>query len=387
MQRREFLAFGVGALAAAGIGGSQARARQAATPPNRSTLDVQLSIEPADVEMITGEVVFQLLFVGRAGVAVSNTLRPVLRAIEGETLRVRVTNNDGRPHAFAIPGAPGSQTGPIPPGGTAQVSFVAPQPGSYLYLDPTNAPVFRLVGLQGVFVVRPRNPVTPAGSPIPYSQAQQTRSVQLLFDALGTPPRFPGNKWDPNDPERERIWLFTQIDPTLNAQVDAGRVPSGAAVTASFLPRFFTINGLSGFDLSHVSPTATEELHHLFEAQGRVGQPTLIRTLNAGLVTHSPHIHGNHTPWLTLTGPTGEVIVRDNIPDVDTWTLAPLGKVDVLLPIRQPPDIPVFPMRQEPFPLRYPMHCHTEMSQTAAGGNYPQGAVLHWEVTGPLGSG
>jgi hypothetical protein len=30
------------------------------------------------------------------------------------------------------------------------------------------------------------------------------------------------------------------------------------------------------------------------------------------------------------------------------------------------------------------MHCHTEMSQTAGGGNYPQGLVTDWELTGPL---
>jgi hypothetical protein len=40
---------------------------------------------------------------------------------------------------------------------------------------------------------------------------------------------------------------------------------------------------------------------------------------------------------------------------------------------------------QEPFPLRYVMHCHTEMSQTAAGGNYPQGMVSHWEILGGVG--
>ena len=33
---------------------------------------------------------------------------------------------------------------------------------------------------------------------------------------------------------------------------------------------------------------------------------------------------------------------------------------------------------------RYVMHCHFELSQTAGGGNYPQGAVTHWEMTAPL---
>jgi hypothetical protein len=29
------------------------------------------------------------------------------------------------------------------------------------------------------------------------------------------------------------------------------------------------------------------------------------------------------------------------------------------------------------------MHCHIEMSQTAAGGNYPQGLVTDWQMLGP----
>jgi hypothetical protein len=35
-------------------------------------------------------------------------------------------------------------------------------------------------------------------------------------------------------------------------------------------------------------------------------------------------------------------------------------------------------------PLTYPMHGHDELSQTAAGGNYPQGMVTTWEITGDL---
>ncbi|HWI41550.1 MAG TPA: hypothetical protein VNX25_08685, partial [Verrucomicrobiae bacterium] len=35
-------------------------------------------------------------------------------------------------------------------------------------------------------------------------------------------------------------------------------------------------------------------------------------------------------------------------------------------------------------PLIYPMHCHMEQSQTARGGNYPQGAVTHFEFLGDI---
>jgi tRNA(Arg) A34 adenosine deaminase TadA len=83
--------------------------------------------------------------------------------------------------------------------------------------------------------------------------------------------------------------------------------------------------------------------------------------------------------------PVGAVVVRDNILERDGWSLRPLDRKDMLLPFEVPKDIPpaVWPPREEPFPLRYAMHCHTEMSQTAGGGNYPQGLVTHWELLGP----
>jgi hypothetical protein len=63
---------------------------------------------------------------------------------------------------------------------------------------------------------------------------------------------------------------------------------------------------------------------------------------------------------------------------------------DVLLPLEVPPDIPnwekhIALLADEAFPLRYVMHDHCEMGTTAAGGNYPQGCVAHWEIIGPAG--
>ena len=82
----------------------------------------------------------------------------------------------------------------------------------------------------------------------------------------------------------------------------------------------------------------------------------------------------------------GNNVVSSHVCERDVWLLRPMMRTDVLLPFERPPDIPLaaWPPREEPFPLRYVMHCHCEMSQTAGGGNYPQGAVTHWEMTGPL---
>ena len=373
MNRREFLAYGAfGGGAALLSATTPAGAQTVAT-----TVNYELSIEPVDVEMIDGRVVYMLLFYG--GAPGERTPRPMLRATQGDTVVIRITNNAPEAHRFQIPGVTGATMTSLAPGRTREVRFTAPVGGSYMYLDPLNAPLYRLVGLHGAFVSVPRIGTTVAGSPTPYSSASLTPAVSAVFDALGSHPRFPGEKWDPTNPDRQKVWIFSQTDPSLNAQVEQRATVNLAAIPTTFRPRYFTINGLSGFDLDD---------EYSVRPVGYEGQPVLLRTMNAGLATHSPHIHGNHIFELASQTSTGAVAIRSNVYERDAWMMAPLDRRDVLLPFYRPPDIPLaaWPPVEEPFPLRYVMHCHTEMSQTAGGGNYPQGMVCHWEMSGPLQS-
>lgn len=360
MERRRFLQYGA-AGAAAMLLGEDAFAQTGATV--RATL----TIEQADVEMIDGEVVFMLLFASSTGV------RPIIRAVEGDLVTFTIYNNDTRAHGFAIAGIPAATINSIPAGGSRSVTFTAPRGGSYLYLDPTRAPVYRILGLHGAFIVSPRDPTTPAGAVTPYSRTAQTASTRALFEALGPPGRFPGHRWTP---DRDRVWVFSETDPALNRKVDLNQTITLSTVVATFAPRYFTLNGLSGVDAAHDPGT---------HAEGYIGEPMLIRVLNAGVATHSPHIHGNHVMELSGVNASGAQVLRDNIVERDTWIMAPMDRKDVLLPFERPPDIPLaaYPMGQEPFPLLYPMHCHTEMSQTAGGGNYPQGLITDWTILGP----
>lgn len=358
MRRRQFLAYGA-ASAAALMLGTEASAQ--------AQVRVALRIEPVDAEMIDGEIVFQLLFFGESGV------RPVIRATEGDSVQLTVFNNDTRAHGFTVRGVPGASISSIAAGRSRSVTFTAPRGGTYLYFDPLRAPIYRVLGLHGAFVSAPRNPNTPSGVATPFSAAAQTPAVRSLFEALGPPGRFAGRRWIPG---RDRVWVFSQTDPALNQRVDANLPIDAASVVASFAPRYFTLNGLSGVDAAHDHDTKPE---------GYVGEPLILRVLNAGLATHSPHIHGNHVMPLSTVNGSGAQVVNTNIIECDTWTMAPLERKDLLLPFERPPDIPdaAYPMVQEPFPLRYPMHCHTEMSQTAGGGNYPQGLIADWEILGP----
>jgi hypothetical protein len=122
--------------------------------------------------------------------------------------------------------------------------------------------------------------------------------------------------------------------------------------------------------------------------------------MNAGMTADSPHIHGNHVYLLARRDAAGALRIQENVPLVDTFTDEVSQCMDWLLPFIRPPDIPGdenIPLRQliptelsmtlggvSQSPLTYPMHGHNEQSQSAAGGNYPQGLVTGWAITGDL---
>jgi hypothetical protein len=374
MDRRKFLK--VSSVAA----GAAALPSMASAQATGGVFD--LTIEGVDSEMIDGVFVFSLMFFDRSAEG-----RPILEVTEGDIVTINVTNLDTRPHGFGIPGIPTASVASIPPGGKATVRFTAPVGGTYMYIDPTLAPLHRILGLYGAFIVHPKLGTTVAGSPTPYSRSTHTPQVAALFDALGVHKRFPGNKWVPRDVERDKLWLFSQVDPLIAARFDAGEVIPPASIVPTFVPRYFLINGLSGYD---TAPHKIDSSIDWSKGSGRImplgreGQPTLIRNMNAGLCTHSPHIHGNHIFKLSDIRANGTLILNNSCYELDAWPMEPMSRRDVLLPFEKPMDAVIWPPKEEPFPMRYVMHCHTEMSQTAAGGNYPQGMVTHWEMTGPL---
>jgi hypothetical protein len=338
---------------------------------------------------------------------------PGLVALEGDRIRLHITNNIGQggAHGFAIPGVPLTVNGnvvtevTIPAGGEeVEIEFTAPAAGTYMYLDPLNAPVNRVMGLHGALIVLP----DPVGNNTPYSSP--TSRVQKLFDDLGSTTYFPGNPWDPM---RNVVWVFNVIDPVKCAAAAVAGAIAPAAFLDNFLPQYFTINGKSGyFSAQHGGHGSGAESEHeeegrtsladgFFDLQrnisisGTVGQPMLIRTLNAGLMWQSPHIHGNHVYLLSHANVLdGSRQVFNNLTMIDTWSITPGDVKDVLLPFIQPPDIPAATWSRfangssdELFPFIYPMHDHNELSNTAAGANYPFGAATHWQIDGPFEPG
>ncbi len=368
MDRREFIAYGSAAAIAAGVIKTQLEEVAEAQTPS---VNLELHLEEIYEEMIDGEVLFALAYRD----PVTRLVRPPLFVTEAATINLKLVNKTRKPRRFTISGTIEDRFPVVAPGATKTIRFTAPAPGSYIYHENTEGAVGRLAGLYGPLVVMPSDGKTAAGVHTPYKDPTLAQSA--LFDALGASARFPGERWRPELAKRTRIWMFSETDPELNQRLERNVATGWTTLKSWFKPRYFSLNGLSGFDSSHDDFTCPE---------GYEGEPVLIRCMNAGIATHGPHIHGNHVYCLSEVNPATLTLYKcQNILEVDTWMMKPLWRKDVLLPFIKPDEIPAaaWPPKQEPFPLFYPMHCHIEMSQTAGGGSYPQGLVTHWELLGP----
>lgn len=357
---------------------------------------------------------------------------PNIFCTQGDTISITLTNDLDEPHAFFIPGV--FSSGPIAPAETKTFSFTASRAGSFLYYDNLNAPVNRVMGLHGAFIVMPRL-AAPGHKFTPYDRP--TPAVQRLFDDLGTAGHFPGLSWEAGDmanhtpPFRQYVWVLHQASPVLFAEV--GSLPPGQIYPAAQFvnamlndpyanafetgvmnrkAQYYTLNGQSGF-FGHHNGYICPKL--------RVGEPCIVRVLNAGLYLHSMHMHANHIYVISLNRR-----VQDNVLWVDTIQAVPLGGFDWLVPFHRPPDIPntrgiglpdpplttvnggkTWPPEEElgtyfppvgtladplnpnsvdisvqQSPLCYPMHDHCEPSQVAQGGNYNFGLMSGMDFIG-----
>lgn len=452
VSRRQFIKYSALGLAAITVGPRLPWALSPQTEVRAQASGINLGMTTADVEMVDGNQVPHWVYTvdGRPTLP-----GPLIFAYEQEEVQINITNNiPGPARRLAIVGndfagnafALVQQSGDIAFGATGSLTIAAGSlaPGTYLYKDPTLDPISRVLGLHGALVILPNPAVSQTN---PYGNAA-TPNVRDLFAALGEgTPRdpaafFPGQPWfattdanpagyqphhndsdhhhymhfiaHPNGPQspvlerflyRTRIWLHSAIDPRLNRQViTEGNLPDPATVQANFVPHYFSINGRQGAFAMHSAD--------LFPC-GTIGEPYVIRLLNAGLITSSPHQHGNHAYIVAVNNVVGGGGIyfgneagTDNVIFLDTVTLAPEDRVDWVLPFIRPPDIPrvvgsdglLLPLAQlaaqeldlvlveAQNPLWYPMHSHMELDQTAAGGNYPQGAVTGWDITGEFGS-
>ncbi len=327
MKRRDFLKFTSAGVASSLLGGVGLLSW---TPrAHAETINKTFYITDGYVTQFDGTNVYFRSYSSSAGSL--NVPGESLIVQEGDTVRITLINTLDTSTSFVIGGLVDSGT--IAAGQTKTVEFVANSYGSHMYYDKLNAPYNRLLGLHGGLAIMPQgssNELYP-GSPT---------FVQQYF------------------------WIFNDIDPIWHNAIATGDTP-----TTPYRPRYFTLNGLSGrppgapgaHDPNIDSLTDPRSALH-----GHIGDRTLVRMFNVGKADQSVHAHGNHMEWLTENGQ-----IRNDIWEKDCLYLeGNMGAIDSIYPFEVPPDS--YPPASTG---TYPMHLHTEMSQTLAGGYYMFGAM------------
>src|SRR5215469_6921800 len=260
---------------------------------------------------------------------------PVLCVTEGETVVVNLTNTLPEPASIVFPGqegvtATGGSAGLFTTeapagGGTVSYSFTAGSPGTYLYQSGSDQAKQVEMGLYGALVVRPNTDTCPA-----------VAGTNCAYDAST---RYGSGQ--------EYLLLLAEVDPALHHAVETG----GTYDLNARRPRYFTVNGREFPDTLQDNGTGLQPnqpygaLVRLQPNTAASTQPALIRMVNAGLLNHPFHPHGNHTTEIAQDGrvvaPTehfGETIGSGQTldylirwDDVDQWNPASNP-----LPVAQP---------------------------------------------------
>ncbi|MEW6402907.1 MAG: multicopper oxidase domain-containing protein [Chloroflexota bacterium] len=223
---------------------------------------------------------------------------PVLCVNEGDTVSIVLHNTFNRDISLIFPGqenvlADGQPDGPVfngsdlvslakvapANGGSVTYSFVASQPGTYLYQSGTDPEIQVPMGLFGAIVVRPM-----MGANFMYNRAE--------------------TEFDPN---REYISLLSEVDPYLSQAMELGRPFN----SKNYHPRYWFINGRGFPDTIAPNfaswlpgqPYGALTLLEPWEATLNP-IPAAIRYLSVGSIDYPFHPHGNNV----------RIVGRDGMP-------------------------------------------------------------------------
>lgn len=334
MKRRNFIKLGGASVASAVMGSgllSWVPRLEAAT------ISKTYYITDGTMTMPDGAVVYFQSFSDAAGTL--TIPGSSLTCQEGDTLSITVVNNLAKSHSFVIGGLKASDpvlatTGSIASGATKTLTYTVPsgKAGSYLFYDDVTT-YNRFLGLHGGIAIMP------SGS-----------STQLYAGS----PTF----------KKQLFWIFNDIDPALHSAVQTNKT-----VPTIYVPRYFTINGLTSLPPgapNYLDGTKNALYDTRTKLKGAIDERTLVRMLNAGMCSHSMHVHANHMEWLTNNGEVRSSIWKKDV----LYVRNNRGKIDAIYPFIAPPDAYPTVTTGE-----FPMHLHDEMSQTAGGGLYQFGAM------------
>ena len=237
---------------------------------------------------------------------------PTLCVTEGDTVTIVVNNSLSHDISLIFPGQENVLANGVPSepvfdpgtlellslapvaaanGGSITYSFVASEPGTYLYESGTDPGIQVNMGLFGGLIVRPSAHPDWAYNETVTGEFGETYTTQF-------------------DPDEEFLLIFSEIDPMLHMAVEQD-LPYNMN---NYTPRYWNINGRSFPDT--VAPNGAEwlpdqpygSLIHIYPFNDDPGAgeayhpyPALIRYLSVGSDIYPHHPHGNH----------GRIIARD----------------------------------------------------------------------------
>ena len=225
---------------------------------------------------------------------------PFLCVNQGETVTIVLNNTLPEAVSIIFPGiddvqANGAPAQPVFSGptltslvpaapainGSMTYSFVASEPGTYIYESGTNMGKQVQMGLYGALVVQPNVTNCPV-----------VAGTECAYDATT---RF--------NSATKYAMLFSEVDPVLHNAIEFSQPYD----VTTFHPRYWLINGRSFPDT--IAPNGAawlpnqpySALVHIHPKDTSNPLPALVRYLNVGDRNHPFHPHGNH----------GRVIARD----------------------------------------------------------------------------
>jgi FtsP/CotA-like multicopper oxidase with cupredoxin domain len=237
---------------------------------------------------------------------------PVLCARQGETVVVNLTNGlpvktsisfPGQEGVTSIGGSSGLFTAEAgASGGTVSYSFIAGEPGTYLYESGTDPELQVEMGLYGGLVIRPMSSTGSCTAGVPAGSSYAYGAARTQFD-----------------PCRENMLILAEVDPEIHLAVER-KVDLGQPVNVDLTARhnrYYFVNGRSFPDTLYdnfVPWLPNQPYGSLVRVQPidqTGGQPSMIRYVNAGFDNHPFHPHGNHMLVIgrdgrLLQGPSGE---------------------------------------------------------------------------------
>lgn len=218
---------------------------------------------------------------------------PTLIVSQGETVRITLNNDLPEPVSLLFPGqfgvtniggAHGILSRQVNPGGAAVTyTFVASQPGTYLYQSGARPELHTEMGLSGAIIVRPAGFNAAA-----VASRKAYTHTNTAFD-------------------HEYLFLLSEMDENIHVEVERQVRASQPVVVdwSKWQPVYWFINGRTAPDTMLGAgadapwlPVQPYDCMPIFHP----GEKVLMRVIGAGRDPHPFHHHGNHSSIIARDG-------------------------------------------------------------------------------------